>query len=351
MAKQEKAEKSLQLVPGEKAEQKPASGKMTIYEYEQKYVKRQNVRSAKFFMRLFAAIIGVFLFLMLALVALRVYEIHPYAGYATGAACLILYICIFIVPLCKILKSDYFVTNVNGFTAREAQRHNRKLRHDIAEKIIDLTARVEGVGWYDSEVVGRLAIASKTGDEEGVKKTLTELYSGSVKKSAKDLIFKSSLKSATYSLVSQSAKIDAALIVVVNIQLIKDLIFLYGFRPSDAKLMKIFGRVIQNSLTAYGLGNLNIGNTVARTMGDAVRDIPILGSAIASLVDSSVQGLVNATLTTVIGYQTIKYLTKEYKLQDILDGVDVSETPVELEEACTELETQLKKKKKLAPAG
>ncbi len=339
------------LAVPEKAEKKEAPQKgLTIYEYEQKYTKRQNVRGAKFLLRLVAAIVGVFLFAVLALISLEVYKINEYVGYGVAAACLVLYILVFIVPVCKVMKADYFITNVNGFTAREAKRHNKQLRHDIAEKIIDLSAKVEGVGWYDSRVVGELAIASKTGDEEGLKKSLTALYEGSVKKSAKDLIFKSSLKSATYSMLSQTARLDAALIVVVNLQLIKDLIFLYGFRPSDAKLMRIFGRVLTNSLAAYGLGSMNVGNTVVKTMGEAVRDIPILGSAIATLVDSSVQGLVNATLTTVIGYQTIKFLTKEYKLQDILDGVDVSETPVELQEACTELETQLKKKKKFAPA-
>ncbi len=345
-----KTEKSLTVYEKQAGESAQTNGKLTIYEYEQKYVKRQNVRGAKFLLRLLAAVIGVFLFAVLALISLDVYKINEYVGYGVAGVCLLLYIFVFIVPLCKIMKSDYFITNVNGFTAREAQRHNRKLRHDIADKIIDLTAKVEGVGWYDSQVVGKLAVASKTGDEEGLRKCLTELYEGSVKRSAKDLIFKSSLKSATYSMVSQAARVDAALIVVVNLQLIKDLIFLYGFRPSDAKLIKIFGRVLTNSLTAYGLGSMNVGNTVVKTMGEAVRDIPILGSAIATLVDSSVQGLVNGTLTTVIGYQTIKYLNKEYKLQDILDGVDVSETPVELEQACSELETQLKKKKKYAPA-
>lgn len=347
MAKKTEKRTVYEKKAGESAQ---TNGKLTIYEYEQKYTKRQNVRGAKFLLRLLAAIVGVFLFAILALISLDVYKINEYVGYGVAGGCLLLYIFVFIVPVCKIMKSDYFITNVNGFTAREAQRHNKKLRHDIAEKIIDLTAKVEGVGWYDSKIVGQLAIASKTGDEEGIKHNLTALYEGSVKKSAKDMIFKSSLRSATYSMVSQAARVDAALIVVVNLQLIKDLIFLYGFRPSDAKLMKIFGRVLTNSLTAYGLGSMNVGNTVVKTMGEAVRDIPILGSAIATLVDGSVQGLVNGTLTTVIGYQTIKYLNKEYKLQDILDGVDVSETPVELQEACTQLETQLKKKKKLAAA-
>ena len=333
-----------------KPESEAPEGKMTIYEYEQKYVRRQNVRGAKFLLRFIAVLLGIFLFVMLFFFTMKVYEFNKYVGYGAGALCLILYICAFIVPLVKILRTGYFITNVNAFTARKAQRHNRKLRHSVADKIIDLTARVEGVGWYDSEVVGRLAIAVKAGDEEGLKKTLTELYKGSVKKSAKDLIFKSSVKCAAFSAISQTAKIDAALVVFLNLQLVKDLVFLYGFRPSDARLVKIFGRVLQNALIAYGLGGVKIGQTVAQTMGSAVRGIPLLGSAIAAIVDSSVQGLANGTLTTVIGYQTIRYLNKEYRLQDILDGVEVGETDEELTEACTELETQLKKKKKLAEA-
>ncbi len=327
--------------------------KMTIYEYEQRYVKHQNVRGAKLLIWGAAALIGVFLFVMLALLALRVYDINEYAGYAMMAVCLLIYILVFVVPLVKILRTGYFVTNVNAFTARKAQRHNKKLRHSIADKMIDLSARVDGVGWYDSQIVGRLAIAMKTGDEEGVKRNLSELYRGSVKKSAKSLIFKGAMKSAAYSALSQTAHIDAALIVVVNMQLIKDIVFLYGFRPSDAKLAKIFVQVIANSLVAYGLGNVNIGGSVVRTMGEAVRGIPILGSAIAAIIDSSVQGLVSAALTTVIGYQTIKYLNHEYRLQDILDGVSLEDTDVEIEETCAELETELKKKKKrpLADAG
>ncbi len=329
--------------------------KMTIYEYEQRYVKRENTKGAKLFLGFFAGVIGVFLFVVLLLVFLKVYDINEYIGYGVGAVCLLIYIFVFIVPLVKILRTGYFITNVNAYTARKAQRHNKKLRRDISKKIIDLTAKVDGAGWYDAETVGKLAISLNAGDEEGVKANLTALYNGSVKKSAKQLIFKASLKSAMYSALSQTSKIDSALVVFVNMQLIKDLVFLYGFRPSDAKLAKIFFRVIQNALIAYGLGGMQIGNSVVRTMGDAVKGIPILGSAIAALVDSSVQGLTNGTLTTVIGYQTLRYMNDEYKLQNILDGIEVAETQEEFQEACAELEKELKKegrrgKKALAPA-
>ncbi len=324
--------------------------KMTIYDYERKYTKRQNVRGAKLVLRLIASLIGVFLFVMLLLVTAHAYEINEYAGYVVGAVCLVLFIIVYIVPIVKIFRAPYFETNVNGFTAAKAKKHNKKTRHDIADRIIHLTASVDGIAWYDSETVGQIAIARNAGDEEKLKTSLTELYQGSVKKSAKSLIMKSSMRSAMYSALSQSERIDAALIVFVNLQLIKDLVFLYGFRPSDARLAKIFVGVIRNSLIALSLGGLNVGNAVVKTMGDAVRGIPVLGSLISTIVDSSVQGLVHGTLTALIGYQTIRYLNTEYNLQNILDGVDVSETEAELQETCEELETELKKKKKFAPA-
>lgn len=325
--------------------------KMTIYDYEQKYVKRQNTRTVKWVLMLFASAIGVFLFFCLFSVTMKVWEINDYAGYGAAAVSVLLFIFLYIVPLCKILKTNYFVTNVNACTANKAKKHNKKVRRDIADKIIDLTAKVDGVGWYDSKVVGEMAIALKSNNDKGVMNALTELYTGSVKKSAKDLIFKSSMKSAMYSALSQTSKVDAALVVFINLQLVKDLVFLYGFRPSQPKLVRIFGRVLQNSLIAYGLGSVKIGNSIVKSMGDAVKGIPILGSAISMLVDSSVQGLTNGVLTAVIGYQTIGYLNKEYKLQEILDGVELVEVEEALEETCEEIEKELKKGKKSPQAA
>lgn len=319
--------------------------KLTIYEYEQKYTKRENARGARLVLALIAAAIGVFLFFCLFSVTMRVWDINMYAGIGVAAVSVIVYIVLFIVPLIKILKTDYFIVNVNANTAAEAKAHNKKVRRKIADKIIDLTAKVDGVGWYDSETVGKLAIAVKTNNDKAIMQNLTNLYSGSVKKSAKELIFKSSLKSGMYSALSQTNKVDAMLVAVLNLQLVKDLVFLYGFRPSDAKLVRIFARILQNSLIAYGLGGAKIGNSVVQTMGNAVRGIPLLGSAISTLVDSSVQGLTNGVLTTVIGYQTIKYLNTEYRLQELLDGIEIVETEEEFKEACDELEKELKGKK------
>lgn len=319
-----------------------ASGKMTIYEYEQKYSKRENTRAARIFIRIFAAAIGVFLFFCLFSVTMRVYDMNMYAGIGVGALCVLLYIFLFIVPLVKIVKMNHFVVNVNAKTAAAAQRHNREVRHDLADKIIDVTSKVDGVGWYNSEIVGKLAIARRAGDEKGISDNLSALYSGCIKKNAKDMMFRTSVRTAMYSAISQTSNIDALLVTFLNIQLVKDIVFLYGFRPSDAKLVRIFARVLQNSLIAYGVGGVKIGNSIVQSMGNVVKGIPILGAAISTVVDSSIQGLTNGILTASIGYQTIKYLNTEYRLQEILDGIEVEETQEEFEETCVEIEKELK---------
>ena len=324
------------------------SDKMTIYEYEEKYVKRENTKGATFMLRMLAVLVGLFFVWCLFSISKAVWDINKYAGYGAAGGSVIIFIVFYIVPVVKIFKSDYFVTNVNYKTAAKAKRKNKALRRQISEKIVDICENVPGVGWYDNKIVAQLERGLKTNDDKIIKEQLTALYKGSVKASAKEIIFKCSLKSAAYSALSQSNKTDAMLVAVVNLQMIKDIVFLYGFRPSDAKLVKIFGAVLRNSFVAYGLGSMRIGKGIAHTMGDAVRGIPLLGTAISVLVDSSVQGLTNGTLTAVIGFQTIKYLNTEYKLQNILDGVEIVETEEEFSETCVQLEKELKKNKKLA---
>ncbi|MGN0812531.1 MAG: YcjF family protein [Candidatus Coproplasma sp.] len=323
-----------------------ANAKMTIYEYEEKYVKRENAKAAKVVLYLLTALVGVMFVWCFFSISKTAYDFHPYAGYAAAVVSVVLFILFYIVPIVKIYRTEHFITNVNYKSAAKAKRHNKKTRYEIASKIVELCNTVAGVGWYDSLTVEKLEAGVKFKDDNVIKEQLTALYTGSVKKSAKQVILQSSLKSAMYSALSQDSKIDTMLIAVVNLQMIKDIIFLYGFRPSEARLAKIFVGVVKNSLVAYGLGGVKIGNGLVRTMGDAIKGLPFLGEIISTVVDSSVQGLANGTLTAVIGFQTIKYLSTEYKLQDILDNVEIAESEEELAQTCEEIEKELRTKKK-----
>ncbi|MCD8206272.1 MAG: YcjF family protein, partial [Clostridia bacterium] len=214
---------------------------MTIYDYEEKYVKKENSKSVKFFLRLIIVLLAIAVFACFFTVWYRIYELvdkNMYWGIGVGALLIILYIVLFIVPVAKIMRSEYFQVNVNSEGAAEAKRHNKKVREDIARKIVDFNANVDNAGWYDGETVERLDAALSGGDKEGIKQCLTDLYNGSVKKSAKSIITKSSVKAGLLSAISQSKTMDTALITAVNLQMIKDIIFLYGFRPTDARLVR-----------------------------------------------------------------------------------------------------------------
>lgn len=316
--------------------------KLSIYDYEEKYVRRQNSRGARLVLFVLAGLIAVFLVWCLLSIVMQIYDLNVYAGYAAAAVAAAVFIAIYVVPVVKICRSEYFITNVNSRRAAGAKRHNRRARRNIAARMIDFNSGVDGAGWYDDKLIGEMQSALKDNDDLALKGALTAMYKGKVKRTAQDIILRSSLKSAAYSALSQSSRIDAAIVVVVNLQLVKDIVFLYGFRPSEARLIKIFAAVVQNALIAYGLGSVKLGNGIVKTMGDAAKGIPFLGTAISALVDSSVQGLANGTMTAVIGFQTIKYLNKEYRLQNILDGIELK-TDEALQETCAELERELRR--------
>ena len=178
MARKQKNQTSLVPLteePGQGAKRGAANDerKMTIYEYEERYVRRQNLRGA----RLGAAAVSIILFFL-----------------------------VYVIPLVKILRSDYFMTNVNSEYAGKAKRHNRRVRRNIAEKMVDFHRTVGGIGWYDSKSMDDLKRALQYNDDALIKTTLSAMYKGKVKKTAKEIIFKCALKSAAFSTVSQSSR-------------------------------------------------------------------------------------------------------------------------------------------------
>ena len=301
--------------------------KMTLEEYESKYTKRQNTKMIKSFLFILAGSIGIMIFCLLLFLVLRVYDINKYAGYGAAVIALILFIFVYIVPIIKISKTRSFDVNVNKYTAKDAQKHNKKVRNSIADEMIDFTSKTDGVGWYNSELIGKLAIARQTNNDVELKRVLTEIYDKDVKKSANEIIREHAIKIGVITAISQSEKIDTLFVAIYELNLIKQLVFLYGYRPSDAKLMRIYSTVLTNALIAYGLQSVtnNLATGLVQKIGGAMKGIPLLGNAIATVIGSASQGIINGLLTVVIGHQTLKYLKEEYHLQDILDEINLED--------------------------
>lgn len=341
------------IVPA--AEEKEQVGKMTFEEYQSKYSGSVNAKRAKSLLTIVIAAIGIGIFALLTLLVLRVFEMNEYAGYASIAVAVLLFVLCYIVPLVKIQKTKPFMVYVEENNAAKAKRYNKKLREEIADKMIEITAKTKDLGWYKTESVGKLAIARQTNDDAALKAQLTEMYNGEIKKQAGSLIRSYSIQIGMITAISQSDKIDTLVVGSYELNLIKRLIYLYGYRPSDAKMLKIYSQILTNALIAYGASSVtsNIAIGVVNSIGGAMEKIPVLGQVVSTAIGSTAQGIINASMTVVIGFQTLHYLRKEYHLQDILDGVEVAEEDEDeiMEEARKEVVKGMKNAKKTAKAA
>ena len=324
------------------------NNKMTLEEYQEKYSKTENSKAIKFGLVLFVASIGVIVATCLLLVVLRVFELNEYAGYASIAVAVLVFIFLYIVPVIQIHKYRPFITNVNSKNARHAKSYNKKLRNDISDKMIDFTSKVVGKSWYDEVLIGKLAIARQTGEDKEVKSLLTQIYDTSVKKEANKIISGHAVKVGLLTAASQSAYLDSAFVAVYELNLIKDLVYLYGFRPSNAKLLKIYRNVIANSLLSYGVST-GTTNLISKGLSATFEGLPLLGSLISTAIASASQGIINGVMTGIIGVQTKRYLIKEYHLQDILDEIELDDPEDDeemIKDISKEIKSQTKDKKK-----
>ena len=325
--------------------------KMTFEEYQNKYSKPENLKSAKNFLILFSLAIGVIIFTCLFFIVLKVYDINKIAGYVATGVAVIIYLIVYIIPVIRINNVKSFDVNVDEMNYKNAIKHNKKLREELADKMIDLHSKIDNVSFYNNENIGRLAIARQTNNNDNLKSILTDIYKTDVKKASNKMIRDHAVKVGFTTALSQSEKLDTLFVLIYDLQLIKDIVFLYGFRPSDAKMVKIYKTVLCSALLSYGLGEVtgSVSTGVVKKLSKFVDGIPVIGSAAGAIIDSSLQGVINSSFTVIVGFQTRKYLMKEYKLQNILDNVIIDDEEEEKEkiELITEVEKEVKPKENL----
>lgn len=321
---------------------KDENKKITLEEYQKKYSKPYNEKAAKSFLFIFGCAIGIIIIFCLFSICLKIYELNKIAGYISIGVAVLIYLVVYVIPLIKIKNTKAFITNVDSSNVKQAQKINKKIRESLADKMIDLSENTTDTSWYSSENIGKLAVARQTNNDNSLKEALTTTYKTDVNKACNKMIREHALKVGVTTAISQNEKIDTLFVVIYNLSLIKDIIFLYGFRPNDRQLSKIYRNVIGDAIIAYGLGNAtgSMATGVVKKMGKGLNGIPILGSAIHTVIDSVAQGVINSTLTVMIGFQTRKYLMKEYNLQNILDNVIVTEE--ELDNEALEMSSNLK---------
>lgn len=129
--------------------------------------------------------------------------------------------------------------------------------------------------------------------------------------------------------ISQSSKLDTALVFYLNLKMMEDIIRASGFRPNRKQLLKTYGRILTTAIVAYGVSEVledadleDIAGTVIDTSADALDSIlpeilhgtiDNIGSwlgktTLAFLLKSAGDGAVNCLLTLRVGFVTKQYL-------------------------------------------
>lgn len=217
-----------------------------------------------------------------------------------------------------------------------ARRRNYRALKDIARALVDYNTspRYAKFRYMSAENTDKLQAALDEGDKSSLKTTLKQIYSTDVASCANSLIWKSAGRAFLTTSISQNDKIDAISVLLVNLSLVKQIVGIYGYRPSFAKLFRVYVAVLRNSLIAYGMQNVNWFNVFGKFFTGIARKIPFIDT----IVDSAVQGTVSAFMTVLVGYKTKRYLCSDYKKQekldvDLKDAVDVGDDEVKIASA------------------
>lgn len=298
--------------------------------------KQKNEKS--FFAAILAAtaIIVILIIGALANLLSLCFEVNRFFGYAMVAVTAIL-IALFVVrPIVKVLGARFFVTDITSDKCDMARRRNYRALKATARALVEYNTNPRNYKfkYLSAENAEKINTALDEGNKEGLKKAMRQAYATDVASCANALIWKSAGKVFLTTSVSQSDKIDAVSALLVNLSLVKQIVGIYGYRPSYAKLFRVYVAVLRNSLLAYGMQNVNWFNVFGKFFTGLAHKIPFLDT----LVDSAVQGTVNAFMTVLVGYKTKKYLCSDYKKQekldlDVEDAVDVGDDEVKIASA------------------
>ncbi len=139
--------------------------------------------------------------------------------------------------------------------------------------------------------------------------------------------------------VSQNGKMDSLAVIGINLRLISDIVKASGFRPTKPQMIKLYIKVLTTSLITYITSSVltdamdfdptDVVDDVSDAASDSVdvdgldigsslvaklRKLPLAGV----LLESAIEGTINALMTLRIGY-----VTKAYLMQgpDALSGI------------------------------
>lgn len=339
MNKNKVSEKTLQNIDETSADQ---DEELDFINYQEEVTRsKEEKRNRTILITLSVALyllgLGVF-----AIIVQTIYQMNEIAGIVVAIALLIAYTTCFIVIIVKIFSKHSFDLE---FQKRKdghySERNNNKVRWEIAKNIVDQSVVLNYLDKMDDKKVltskeaekiasfrkmqnlvnkypGNKIPSSHKEDSINLAESLaiSMRKDGVIYQKAKSLILKRSLSTGCLTALSQNTMVDASVVVVKNMQLIKDLIWLYGFRPTNAEMTKILEKVVKSVCLSIGLNTMQNGTNMAGKIFNKDSNnflVQVLGQAL----NMGAQFIGNGAMTYMVGKYTINALLRQYRVQDI----------------------------------
>ncbi len=222
---------------------------------------------------------------------------------------ILFYVLIAVVVLGGIVYPLVGVFFAPVFSLEKLHNADGTARKKWCKRLVDnLLENVELTPQEQEEVKGYLNLQDETDDK------LIEFFDRKITPELNREIFDTARKIFIITAVSQNSVYDMLGMASANFSLIKRIVEICGFRPSNVQVFRIYIRVLSMTLLAGSLEDMDIEELIPMVTEGA------LGKALGIVAASAVQGTVNA-LTTL----RMAAITKNYLL-----NADVSMTRKEL---------------------
>ena len=267
--------------------------------------------------------------------------IHPWLGYAVCVLLILLTIFCAAIPLLRLLVLKPLSVRADASQAPVATRRNMYILRRAAKNIIRYHNGRKSGRYVTPERIGELQRLLRGSSRVAFLDYMGDLYRNEISKQAVEVTRTACLRCFITTAVSQNDKIDFLSTMFINISMVKQIVFTYGFRPTTSSLLKIFWTALKNSITALCLENMSVYSALTNKLLKGALDwVPLLDT----VVDSAFQGATNALLTSLMGRKTRRLLFGEFE-----DAVDLNNNCIDddLEAAVAEI-ALLKQQKKEA---
>ena len=225
-------------------------------------------------------------------------EIGPYISYAFYLICAIVLWFLVINPLRIIIFSPSLsITTTLDCDTPKAHRIYKSVTKNILK--------------HNSEtltVEEKNALTDYKNYEE-LRTALNLVMSGSIKKQIDRIIVRNAKTILLSTAISQNASLDMYSVITVNLNMIKEIVEVCGFRPNFTNLSKLTLNIASTALIAEGLENLKLEDILPNQTINSLNNIPLLKPILSSVT----QGIANALLTIRIGLVTRGYLFTDSK--------------------------------------